>query len=245
MTPDLPSINIDTHTYIGSPRAKQTARQELLKKKDASTEIVLANPTAPPPTRQAAKAALNVQIKKFQQHILSMPKQKQTQPDKSLMQSFFDAKQMSALWGRLKAARQSAGKDTMNIADAWNDLCKIKTGSQKAKNDVLFLYIIKGDWQQKLLVMTNTVSRSTAVTEQEKKMSRGELNQLVGEEEAERDIKKGKYIELQDEWGDKIYIKKTTTVTREKKTQRRCLPRGKNLRHKKKLMRRLKVLISG
>ena len=161
------------------------------------------------------------------------------------MQSFFDAKQMSALWGRLKAARQSAGKDTMNIADAWNDLCKIKTGSQKAKNDVLFLYIIKGDWQQKLLVMTNTVSRSTAVTEQEKKMSRGELNQLVGEEEAERDIKKGKYIELQDEWGDKIYIKKTTTVTREKKTQRRCLPRGKNLRHKKKLMRRLKVLISG
>ena len=85
------------------------------------------------------------------------------------MQSFFDAKQMSALWGRLKAARQSAGKDTMNIADAWNDLCKIKTGSQKAKNDVLFLYIIKGDWQQKLLVMTNTVSRSTAVTEQEKK----------------------------------------------------------------------------
>ena len=39
-------------------------------------------------------------------------------------------------------------------------------------------------------------------------MSRGELNQLVGEEEAERDIKKGKYIELQDEWGDKIYIKK-------------------------------------
>ena len=169
VTPDLPSINIDTHTYIGSPRAKQTARQELLKKKDASTEIVLANPTAPPPTRQAAKAALNVQIKKFQQHILSMPKQKQTQPDKSLMQSFFDAKQMSALWGRLKAARQSAGKDTMNIADAWNDLCKIKTGSQKAKHDVLFLYIIKGDWQQKLLVMTNTVSRSTAVTEQEKK----------------------------------------------------------------------------
>ena len=58
-------------------------------------------------------------------------------------------------------------------------------------------------------------------------MSRGELNQLVGEEEAERDIKKGKYIELQDEWGDKIYIKKTTTVTREKNTEEMSAQRQK------------------
>ena len=58
-------------------------------------------------------------------------------------------------------------------------------------------------------------------------MSRGELNQLAGEEEAERDIKKGKYIELQDEWGDKIYIKKTTTVTREKKHRGDVCPEAK------------------
>ena len=73
-------------------------------------------------------------------------------PDMSLLSQFFDSKDMSALWMRLKADRQ---KSDLTVIEAWEALKKLK-GTNKAKNDTLinFLTLPPGAWQERLLTVT-------------------------------------------------------------------------------------------
>ena len=75
-------------------------------------------------------------------------------------------------------------------------------------NEVLMLFLIGGDWQNKLLTVTQTVAKADEWEEEYVPLSRGAPIQKFGYDEAVANIEKGKYEEVEDSDGYVKYDKK-------------------------------------
>ena len=62
-------------------------------------------------------------------------------------------------------------------------------------------------WQDRLLQVTETLTKDRKVGRKQTPLSRGELIQRHGKEEALEFIGKGKFLHTKDKWGDDVYIK--------------------------------------
>ena len=54
---------------------------------------------------------------------------------------------------------KARGKSDMTIKQAWAALAEMKINQKSAKNEVLMAFLTGGDWQNKLLTVTETVTR--------------------------------------------------------------------------------------
>eukprot|EP00959_Pyramimonas_sp_CCMP1952_P110984 2321855-Pyramimonas_sp.AAC.1 len=156
-------------------------------------------------------ALLDNQIKLMKEYCI---KHKVHKPDMQVMNRFLYTPTLKAgAWQKLKAAR---GKQNMSVQEAWDQISGLKAGKGKTemKNNTLFLFL-KGDpkWAERLESQVQTISRADTTQVKRQQYSRGELEQIHGVSEAQDFIDKGKFIEMEDEWGDKVYVKATKTHT--------------------------------
>ena len=96
----------------------------------------------------------------------------------------------------------------MTITQAWASLADMEADQKAVKNEVLMLFVTGGDWQHKLLTVTQAVAKESRWKEEYVPLSRGELIQKLGYDEAVANIEKGKYEEVEDSDGDVKYVKK-------------------------------------
>ena len=129
-------------------------------------------------------------------------------PDKQTMMKFFSKTDMQALWKRFETAR---GREGMSVQDAWNDLLKLGKAKSEAKRyETLASFVGSSDpreWCNRLITVTEEIRHRKEDGSKSKILYMGELEQLHGEREAADFVRRGKYKEVLDEWGDAAYAK--------------------------------------
>ena len=70
---------------------------------------------------------------------------------------------------------KARGKEDMTIKEAWAALADMKANQKVVKNEVLMLFLIGGDGQNKLLTVTQTVAKESRWKETSVPLRRGEL----------------------------------------------------------------------
>ena len=102
----------------------------------------------------------------------------------------------------------------MSVKEAWEEIGKMKDGGGVAKKrEVLSLFVKDFQsldshmWQDRLLEIKEEISMTEEKSIKKSEFTRGELIQQHGFEEAIDMIRKGKFQEAKDRWGDTIYIK--------------------------------------
>ena len=96
---------------------------------------------------------------------------------------------------------------------------KFKGIRNKTKDESL-AQLIKdpNDWHNKLLVETKTATKSDVKEQVEQTFTRGQLVQIHGEEEVADSIRKGKWVEGTDKWGDPTFTKADTRTITQNRT---------------------------
>ena len=158
--------------------------------------------------RQEAGERLDKKIQESKQKVKKMGDATGEPAKLALLKSHFEPGEMGALWGRLKAARK---KEDMSISEAWSTICSLPSGIAVAKNKVLLDLICKppGTWASNLLKHREVVKRVEKGEIKKTEYTRGELEVLHGQQEAEELINKGKFVRALDDDGDEVFTKKT------------------------------------
>ena len=140
--------------------------------------------------------------------------------DLALLKKTLTKNEMSALWRRLTRRRASSD---MTIRQMWDELCDMKVGQQAHKGEVLVAMALGENWRDRLITVTDTISKVEARQVTKTQYTKGELIQQHGRDEAEDFIRRGKYRAVEDADGDTVYIKEKRaiieTASREKTTQ--------------------------
>ncbi|CAK0824591.1 unnamed protein product [Prorocentrum cordatum] len=155
--------------------------------------------------RMKAKTELDAKILEFQRQASNCKEQ-----DPNLFKKIFTKSELSALWGRLKEARK---KESMSVQEAWDTLCSLKVGANQKKNDILTEFLLGKPWQSRLITVVREHAKKETFENKQIPLSRGELQQKLGYEEAERKIAAGKFEEVEDSDGEILYIKKEKSFT--------------------------------
>ena len=103
----------------------------------------------------------------------------------------------------------------MSIEDAWKQLIKMGNGTAK-KNSVFWPFLLgkPDEWVGHLTTYAGEFERKTTTTKEKQEMTKGELMQAVGEEEALRKLRGNKYDEVWDsDEGEMLYVKKTKKIS--------------------------------
>ena len=169
--------------------------------------------------RQEAGERLDKKVEEFKHKVKKMGDATGEAAKLSLLKSHFEPGEMGALWGRLKAARK---KEDMTISEAWSTICSLPSGVAVAKNKVLLDLICKppGSWASNLLKHQEVVKRVEKGEIKKTEYTRGELEVLHGQQEAEELINKGKFVRAIDDDGDEVFTKKTRShVSQAERTQ--------------------------
>ena len=100
---------------------------------------------------------IDEKIKKMLEELMARPEGQQG-PDKALLKKHLSQTEISALWKRLEGARGGAPP---NVAAAWEELKSLnpKVAKQERCN-TLFTFLQNKDWQQVLLQVKDTVSKT-------------------------------------------------------------------------------------
>eukprot|EP00974_Lingulodinium_polyedra_P048398 4648196-Lingulodinium_polyedra.AAC.1 len=155
---------------------------------------------------------LQDRIEAFKKEVMS--KGLQDNPDLGLFKKHFNAKHMSHLWELLKRAR---GKTTMDVKTAWKAIQDMKAGKNQEKLKVLFnkLVLPEGVWQTRMVEMVEKIEKKKESSQGKEYLTKGQLVQQHGWDEAMALIEKGKVIREEDSDGDSIYVrrKKSTKET--------------------------------
>ena len=169
-------------------------------------------PAASTSTEEGGEDLLDKQIRLMKEYC---KQHNVTKPDSEVLGRFLYTPSLKAsAWQKLKAAR---GKESMSVQEAWDEISGLKTGKGKTemKNTTLFLFLSGNPkWAERLEEQVQTISKTDTKTLKQQEFSRGELDRIHGFEETQDFIDKGKFIELEDEWGDKVYVKSTKTHTK-------------------------------
>ena len=107
-------------------------------------------------------------------------------------------------------------KKQVTVQAAWDGLKGlkgVKTTDIKDKCLIEYLVLPPGAWQEKFMVVTNSLSKSDKMKVGLEECTRGELHVQHGLEEAERLIEKGWFDSYLDESGVEIFIKRSKSRT--------------------------------
>ena len=186
------SSEVEKDTPTGATEKGEDAKEEV-EQKSAALSV----------SSEKVNEDLNKAIETFQLKVKEMAL---TKPDLSVLKGHFSGPQMSALWMRLQGVRC---KQDMSVTKAWSMICGLKTGASLAKREVLweFLTAPPRSWINRLLSVTETLSKSESDTNRCIPMTRGEIERLHGESEAADLIERG-WFDTQEQNGVTLYIKK-------------------------------------
>ena len=124
-------------------------------------------------------------------------------------------------------------KKQVTVQAAWDGLKGLKgVNSTDIKDKCLIDYLVlpPGAWQEKFMIVTNSLQKTDKMKVELGELTRGELHQKHGLEEAERLIEKGWFDSYVDESGVEIFIKRSKSRTFElEKTERTDLRRSARL----------------
>ena len=148
-----------------------------------------------------AQAKLNAKCRDFQKDLLENAHLSQAEKLKR-MKAFFSASEKSALWGRLKRMRAKAPN---NVQNAWEQTKKTNQPKFHQNNMLMTTLTHPEDWQKIWVKEITSIHQIEAKGEKGEWVTRGMLEQRKGWAETNADIKKGKYEEWEDEWGDVWY----------------------------------------
>ena len=155
---------------------------------------------------------LDEKLAKIQAEVKTWPEGKRTTPDMVMLKQKLTPTELMGLWERLRRAR---GKKGMNIQEAWTTICKMSVGNTEQKRNVLWTFItgVPDEWQSRMVTIAEEVSKSEKLEKSAIPMSKGELIQALGADEALANIEKGKYDIVLDSDDEELYVKKRKTFT--------------------------------
>ena len=163
-------------------------------------------------------------LKQFKEYTKDMDLGKEMEPH---LRQFFHDGEISNWWNKLK---REIDKDGGHIKVTWDDIKKMKQGSQEAKREVLCLRLSKPDvWKTFAVTQMHSLLETKSSEVERRWMCRGELIQKVGAATAEDWICRGKLDKGEDSDGDSIYRFKSKTTRESVENQKRpkCSALGK------------------
>ncbi len=147
--------------------------------------------------KQVAKAPSMTLDEKLAKWRATMKDKGEVGIEEMKVSSEFTPNEMSALWGRLKTARESSSVGG-ELSQVWDVACASKTRKGANKQLVLFGWLLDPKVSSSFRETTGRLSFSESVGQEDRWVTEGRMRMLVGDREFEKKQAGGKYYTKKD-----------------------------------------------